>query len=83
MVNHAYTFQFDSGFDEATEALPLQTHEQKRIIVSEGSSWRVTLREFTNFLSGIYGYNITEQVFVEDLNWEGETTTVCLRDADL
>lgn len=65
-MNNVYSFTYESGYDEVTSSYPLQIDARKRITVDECSPWPVVLREFTNFLSGIYGYDISEQVFVKE-----------------
>lgn len=66
-----YTFTHQTPLDtDPTGGFPLQTSSQKSITMSDGDSWDNIVREFTNFLSGIYGYNISEQVFVKERSWD-------------
>lgn len=60
-----YTFSYSGDITPDCVQFPVHTRSNKNITVSEDSTWRVPLREFANFLSGVYGYNITEQVFVK------------------
>jgi hypothetical protein len=60
---------------------PLQTSSQKSITMSDETAWPAIVREFTNFLSGIYGYDISAKVFVQDVNWEtGEAEYSSIQD---
>jgi len=78
MTNHCYyTFTYTSSEGETT-SFPLMHNEIKNCTFSDETPWPVILREFANFLSGIYGYNITEKVIVND-KLEGE---YCLQDAE-
>jgi hypothetical protein len=60
-----YTFSYSGDIDPESLQYPVHTRANKNITVNDESTWRVPMREFANFLSGIYGYNITEQVFVK------------------
>lgn len=72
-----YTFTYTSSEGESS-SFPLIHNEVKNCAFSDDTPWPVILREFAHFLSGVYGYNITEQVFIQGL-LEGE---YCLRDAE-
>jgi len=64
-----YTFYY---FDEHEDngPYPKSTDVRKEIDFGDGADpWTPVLYEFCNFLSGIYGYNITERVFVESYNF--------------
>ena len=66
-MNHQYTFHYNSAYEEAASgSYPVQTNASKSIAVDDCSAWPVVLREFTNFLSGIYGYDISSQVFLQE-----------------
>lgn len=75
-MNHVYQFQFQSAYDEsnADGGFPVASNAQKSITVSDDSAWPVIMREFANFLSGIYGYNITEKVLLDE--WYGEQSSL-------
>ena len=68
--NVQYGFSYYTPFDKENDTFPQQTSSQKNITMSDAASWHMVLREFANFLSGIYGYDITKQVFVQDLSWD-------------
>lgn len=68
-MNHQYHFSYISSHNEVTE-YPVQTNQTKTIYVSEDSAWPVVMREFANFMSGIYGYDITEKLLIEE--WNGD-----------
>ena len=70
MAFSTYNFNYNSAFSETTDAFPAQTLCNKTITISEDSGWALPMREFANFLSSIYGYNITEQILIEQ--WDGE-----------
>lgn len=78
-----YSFSHQSCYDAESVSFPIQTSNQKTILVSDASTWRTPLREFTNFLSGVYGYDITSQVFVEDIDIDGDAAYVTLSDSDV
>ena len=67
MVNNRYTFTYNE-FKYETDIHP-EVHENKQaqmsIDVSDSSHWEVPLREFCNFLSSIYGYDIASKVLEE------------------
>lgn len=66
-----YTFTQQTPLDMAQPgAFPVQTSSQKSITMSDDVSWPAIVREFTNFLSGIYGYDISAKVFVQDVDWQ-------------
>lgn len=64
-----YNFNYSSPFSETPDAFPAQTSCNKAITISEDSGWAVPMREFANFLGSVYGYNITEQILIEQ--WDG------------
>lgn len=67
-----YTFTHQTPLDMAQPgAFPVQTSSQKSITMDDATSWPAVVREFTNFLSGIYGYDISAKVFVQDVAWDG------------
>ena len=68
--NVQYGFSYGTPFDEQNQSFPQQTSSQKNITMSDAAPWHMVLREFTNFMSGIYGYDITKQVFVQDVSWD-------------
>lgn len=66
-----YTFTQQTPLDmEQSVPFPLQTNSQKSITMSDDVAWPAIVREFTNFLSGIYGYDITSKVLIEE--WDGD-----------
>ena len=65
-MQNTYTFQYHSAFDENSGEYPNQTVASKTISVDDCSAWPTILREFTNFLSGIYGYDISDQVLLTE-----------------
>lgn len=70
MSNNLYTFTYDSAYEEDPVGFPLQSSSNKRVVVSDEQPWPVVMREFANFMSGIYGYNITEKLFMKDFDGE-------------
>ncbi len=76
-----YTFTHQTPLDtEAAGGFPLQTSSQKSITMCDGTAWPAIVREFTNFLSGIYGYDISARVFVKDISWDGEDAYTSIQD---
>lgn len=69
--------------DENNPPFPEVSETRKTIDFAEDfDPWTPVLYEFCNFLSGIYGYNITQQVFVERHNFhDSEAEMVPLSDA--
>jgi hypothetical protein len=68
-----YTFTHQTPFDgDQSGTFPVQTSSQKSITMDDGTAWPAIVREFTNFLSGIYGYDISARVFVQDISYDGE-----------
>lgn len=50
-------------------------------VVEDGAIWIEVLREFTKFLSSVYGYSIDDQIIVERYNYESnEKDQIRLRD---
>jgi hypothetical protein len=74
-----YSFQY-SRHDPDNAPHPEFTESQKTVEFSDDvDPWTPVLYEFCTFLSGIYGYNITEKVFVEQFNFNtGEADLVSL-----
>lgn len=78
-----YTFLHGTSIDmeNADAAFPIQTSSEKCITMDDGTAWPSIVREFTNFLSGIYGYDISAKVFVQDVNWDsGEAVYTAVQD---
>lgn len=71
-LNVQYTFSYNTSYDALTHDYPKQTSAQKSITLSEDQPWHVAMREFANFLTGIYGYDITGQLFVKERGWIGD-----------
>ena len=68
---NTYTFSHGTPIDmENAGSFPIQTSSQKCVTMDDGASWHSIVREFTNFLSGIYGYDISAKVFVRDVDWD-------------
>lgn len=80
-VTH-YTFIQQTPLDmENAGTFPVQSSSQKNITMDDGTAWPAVVREFTNFLSGIYGYDISAKVFVQDVSWEtGEAEYSSIQD---
>lgn len=68
--NIQYTFSYTDQYDENSGNFPHQTNAAKTITVTDDMAWPVVMREFANFMSGIYGYNITEKLLIEE--WDGD-----------
>lgn len=76
-----YTFTHQTPLDvEQTGGFPLQTSSQKSITMDDGTAWPAIVREFTNFLSGIYGYDISAKVFVKDVDYQGNVDYSSVQD---
>jgi hypothetical protein len=77
-----YAFQY-RRHDPDNAPHPEYTESEKAVEFSDDTDpWTPVLYEFCNFLSGIYGYNITEKVFVEQYNFNnGEVDMVSLPEA--
>lgn len=66
-----YTFTQQTPLDmEQPGSFPVQTSSQKSITMSDGTAWPAIVREFANFLSGIYGYDIASKLLIEE--WDGD-----------
>lgn len=79
-VTH-YTFIQQTPLDmKQPGAFPVQASSQKSITMSDDVAWPAIVREFTNFLSGIYGYDISAKVFVKDVDWEGNVDYSSVQD---
>lgn len=75
MSYNTYQFGYSSFFDEdSSGAFPSQTNCTKNITVNDEVAWPVVMREFANFLSSIYGYDISAQLLIEE--WDGNHTRV-------
>lgn len=70
--NVQYGFTYNTQYDPNSIDFPNQTSAAKNVTLTDDKPWPVVMREFANFLSGIYGYNITERLFVKDVNYLGE-----------
>ncbi len=67
-----YTFSYQQH-DPNNSPYPEFTTTEKTVDFGEcADPWTPVLYEFCNFLSGIYGYNITEQVFVSQYSFESD-----------
>lgn len=76
-----YTFShFTSPDEQPVGSFPVQSSSQKTITMDDCTSWPAVVREFTNFLSGIYGYDISARVFVQDISWDGEDAYTAIQD---
>lgn len=68
MGNSRYTFTYNE-FRYEPEKIHSDVHENKQaqmsIDVADSATWEVPLREFCNFLSSIYGYDIASKVLEE------------------
>ncbi len=62
----SYIFSYSNHSDNSDINYPVSSRATKNIEVDDASPWPVVLREFTNFLSGIYGYDISKEVFIKD-----------------
>lgn len=66
-----YSFSYYTPLDMIhAGTFPVQSSSQKNITMDDATAWPAIVREFTNFLSGIYGYDISAKVFVQDINWD-------------
>lgn len=66
-----YTFTQQTPLDmQQTGSFPVQTSSQKSITMADGTAWPAIVREFANFLSGIYGYDIASKLLIEE--WDGD-----------
>lgn len=66
-VNYGFSYNM---VDAEAINYPKQRSEQKNITVTEDQTWPVIMREFANFMSGIYGYDITSKLLIEE--WDGD-----------
>lgn len=60
-----YQFVRRTPLDPNQHYYAQQSEDIKSVTMSDSATWHHVLREFTNYLSGIYGYDITGQVFVQ------------------
>lgn len=67
MVNSRYTFLYQDAVHDPDIHPDVHANKQAQmsIDVSDAATWEVPLREFCNFLSGIYGYDIASKVLEE------------------
>lgn len=71
MSFNTYNFAYSSSVDDTQEGIfPTHTDCNKTITITDGAAWAVIMREFANFLSGVYGYNISEKILIEE--WDGD-----------
>lgn len=67
-----YSFSYSSSeYPNTGGSYPVRTSASKDVTISDQSAWPVVLREFATFLSGIYGYDITQKVFLKEPNYGG------------
>ncbi len=62
----SYSFSYSSHNDNSDIRYPVSSRSTKDVEVDDSAQWPVILREFTNFLSGLYGYDISKEVFIKD-----------------
>lgn len=65
-MNSTYTFQYFSRPDYDSEGeFPSAKSVNNTLEFNEGATWDSVLREFLDFLSSIYGYDISKHVDVQ------------------
>jgi hypothetical protein len=62
-----YIFKYDDEGEEAVDGFPLRKQFTHEITIAEAEVWEVPLRSFVDFLSSIYGYDVSESVTVSTL----------------
>jgi hypothetical protein len=77
-----YIFKYDDEGEDAVEGFPLRKQFTHEVTIAEGETWEVPLRSFTDFLSSVYGYDISESVTVNTL-MPSEHFNFTLRDDDV
>ncbi len=72
MDTSTYNFHFRSADNEDLPQYPVNSTLTKQIEIDQDAAWPLVLREFTHFLSAIYGYDVSERVFVKGVTYDGE-----------
>lgn len=81
MTTNTYAFSYNSATNEDLPQYPVQTHLNKVVSLDQDATWMMALREFLDFLSCIYGYDIKGKVFLQDFSsWDGEANFVPVSD---
>ena len=66
-VNYGFSYNM---VDPEAVSFPKQNTQNKNITVTDVQPWPVVLREFANFLSGIYGCDISSKLLLQE--WDGD-----------
>lgn len=70
---HHYNFEYQSAYEDfAPDQFPVSTRCEKQVIVGQDVAWPIVAREFASFLSSVYGYNISEKLYVKVPGWAGD-----------
>lgn len=72
IISNRYHFSYDSADNEDLPQFPAHTGMSKSVQIDQDAPWPQVLREFTTFLSAIYGYDVTEKTFVQTVDYTGE-----------
>lgn len=65
--NFNYSFEADKDKSFYLENdFPVEQHSNTQVVFSDDIPWDTVLDSFLEFLGGVYGYNIKEQVRVMD-----------------
>jgi hypothetical protein len=62
-----YVFKYDDEGEDHVEGFPLRKQFTHEVTVYESETWEVPLRSFVDFLSSVYGYDISQSLTVSSL----------------
>lgn len=77
-MKHHYNFNFRQDEETITTSFPVEKNVNVVVSFDDCAGWTSVLREFTAFLSSVYGYNISESVFIKEVSWDEESDFVSI-----
>jgi hypothetical protein len=80
MITNRYSFSYDSADNDDLPQYPAHVGMSKSVQIDQDASWPMVVREFTQFLSAVYGYDVTEKVFIKIPSWTDEEEYVPLNE---
>ncbi len=69
-MNFVHNYSFSYSYDDGTEAIdgyPIKKSVLTSITINDTEAWDVPLAEFVDFLSQVYGYDISEKITITSL----------------
>lgn len=64
--NYSFSYSYDDGSD-AIDGYPIKKSIQTSVTINEAETWDVPLAEFVDFLSQVYGYDISDKITISSL----------------